>query len=67
MTTETHMRVAPIKIFPSLYNGSFSEASIRHLVFNEHRNGFAKCVRRIGRKVLIDLDEFESWIAEKKD
>lgn len=53
------------KKLPELYPGVFTEASIRWLIFNEKTNGFCSCVRRVGRKVLIDLDEFESWIRKQ--
>ncbi|CAB4128464.1 hypothetical protein UFOVP270_16 [uncultured Caudovirales phage] len=58
----TEKRLATIKKIPILYPDAFTESSIRWLVFNEKQNGFSKCIRRIGRKVLIDLDSFESWI-----
>jgi hypothetical protein len=60
-------RYAKVKQFPFLYDSIFSESSIRWLIFNEKTNGFSRCVRRIGRKVLIDLDEFEIWIDMKKN
>lgn len=60
------IRLSPIKKIPEHYSGAFTESSIRWLVFNENTNGFSKCVRRIGRKVLIDLDQFESWIDQQK-
>lgn len=41
---------------------AFSIASLRWLIFNKQTNGFSKCVRKIGRKVLIDLDQFEAWV-----
>lgn len=44
---------------------AFTENSIRWLIFHEKTNGFYRCVRRIGRKVLIDANEFESWIARQ--
>lgn len=62
---------APFKRFSSVketaksYSDAFSESSIRWLIFNEKINGFSQCIRRIGRKVLIDLDEFEAWIAKQ--
>lgn len=37
---------------------------LRHLIFHEHENGFHKCVRRVGRRVLIDENAFFEWIAE---
>jgi hypothetical protein len=55
-------RLATPKRIPEIYPGVFSESSIRWLIFNEKSNGFSGCVRRIGRKVLIDLTAFEDWI-----
>lgn len=34
---------------------------LRHLIFYEHQNGFAYCVVRLGRRVLIDEDKFFEW------
>ncbi len=55
-------RLATVKTIPQLYPGAFSESSIRWLIFNEKENGFSACTRRIGKKVLIDLDAFEAFI-----
>ncbi|MCP5361141.1 MAG: hypothetical protein H6908_00655 [Hyphomicrobiales bacterium] len=38
---------------------------LRHLIFNEHANGFHQCVRRIGRRVLIDEAAFFCWVEEQ--
>jgi hypothetical protein len=40
----------------------FSEGTIRWWLFMSPRNGFQRCVRRIGRRVYIDTDELEAWI-----
>jgi len=48
-------------IFPA-----FSVSSLRYLIFNGKNNGFEKCVFRVGRKILIDLDLFEAWIDQKQ-
>ncbi len=40
-------------------------ASIRYYIFF-NKYGFAdKCVKRVGRKVLIDAVGFESWLKEQ--
>jgi len=44
-----------------------SESGLRWLIFNESNNGFTSCVRRIGRKVIIDYDSFEEWIDRQKE
>lgn len=59
-------RYVPPKKIPELFPEAFSEASVRWLIFNEQSNGFSRCVRRIGRKVLIDLDQFEMWIDQQR-
>lgn len=62
MTEVRIKRLASPKKIPEFYPGVFTESSVRWLIFNEKQNGFSRCVRRIGRKVLIDLDQFELWI-----
>ena len=52
-----------VKNLPSLYpDAGFTESSVRWWAFNAAENGFHYCVRRAGRKVLIDLDAFEEWM-----
>jgi len=36
----------------------FTEPALRNLIFFAETNGFADCILRVGRKVLIDEDEF---------
>lgn len=35
---------------------------LRHLIFHENTNGFHKCIRRVGRRVLIDESAFFEWV-----
>lgn len=35
---------------------------LRHLVFHANSNGFNKCIRRVGRRVLIDETAFFEWV-----
>ncbi|RLT90750.1 MAG: DNA-binding protein [Ketobacter sp. GenoA1] len=46
-------------------DAGITENSIRWLIFNGAENGFSRCIVRMGRKVLIDLDKFESWMDEQ--
>jgi hypothetical protein len=48
------------------YYPAFKESTIRNLIFNEETNGFKRCIRRIGKKILIDLTKFEQWVDEQK-
>lgn len=41
---------------------AFTEGSLRFNIFNAHRNGFKQCIRRIGRKILLDESEFFRWV-----
>jgi hypothetical protein len=44
-------------------NPAFSENSLRMLVFRADQNGLKNSVSRIGRKILINQESFEAWIA----
>ncbi len=58
-------RLATVKQTAEIYP-AFSTSSIRWLIFNGSQNGFIQCVRKIGVKVLIDLDTFETWVDAQK-
>lgn len=66
MSININKRLVPVKKIPEIYPGAFTQSSIRWLIVNENKNGFSCCVKRIGRKVLIDLDQFESWIDKQR-
>jgi hypothetical protein len=34
------------------------QGGLRHLIFNQQTNGFAKAFKRVGRRVLVDEAEF---------
>ena len=58
MTNHTYLTVRQTaEQFPA-----FSEAALRYMIFNEHTNGFHKCIRRIGGKVLISVEDFIEYI-----
>jgi hypothetical protein len=42
------------------------QGQLRALVFNEKNNGFDSCVRRVGKRVLIDEAEFFIWVDNQK-
>jgi len=70
------VRLATIKKMARMpqYEGAFTEASLRALVFNSAprksskgeipSNGLqeAGVIHRVGRKVLFNLDAFDSWL-----
>ena len=49
------------------HNPAFTEGGIRALIFRAERNGFHKCIRRIGRKILISKRAFVRWIEEQNE
>ena len=60
---ENNSRLSTVKNLPGKYpDAEITESSIRWLIFNAEHNGFHICIRRLGRKILIDLDQFESWL-----
>lgn len=44
---------------------AFPEGGLRYNIFHADKNGFTKCIRRIGRKVLLDEAEVFRWIDEQ--
>ena len=53
-------RLIPVGKWPQFHPWP-SVSSLRFLIFNEHSNGFHRCVLRIGRRVLIDEERFIEW------
>lgn len=49
------------------YPRIFTEGSLRHLIFNGERNGFGRCIIRIGRRLYIDLEALQEWMAKHRD
>lgn len=41
---------------------AFTQGSIRWLIFNGEKTGFNKVVRKIGRKVILSLNEFKRFV-----
>jgi hypothetical protein len=55
-----------IKNFVRKYPDFLSEAGIRHLIFYEHQNGFHVCVKRVGRRILLDEEAVFTWVDAQK-
>jgi hypothetical protein len=60
------IKIASVKNTAKLYQDSFTEWGLRRLIVFRKKNGFDKCIIRIGKKILIDLEEFEKWIKDKR-
>ncbi len=41
---------------------AFPEGGLRYLIFHAKSNGFQGCIRRLGRKILINEHDFFAWI-----
>lgn len=50
-----------VEIFPS-----FTGGGIRSMIFSNEWNFEGECIMRAGRKILIDVEAFESWIRKPK-
>lgn len=46
---------------------AFPEGGLRYSIFHSENNGFSKCIRRIGRKVLLDESKVFEWIDEQNN
>lgn len=46
---------------------AFPEGGLRYNIFHADTNGFKKCIRRVGRKILLDEGEVFRWIDEQND
>ena len=45
----------------------FTENTLRWWVFQSPENGFDRVIRRVGRRIYVDLEELEGWIEERTD
>ena len=47
--------------------GWLSKAYLRRLLNNRRTNGLDECTRRLGRKILICVEDFECWVNRQKE
>jgi hypothetical protein len=50
----------------SVFSPAFSEASLRWMIFNAETNGLNRALVKPGRRVLIDVPEFERWLESQR-
>ena len=43
----------------------FTAGQLRHFLLYRKKNGLAKCVRKIGKGLVIRMDLFDQWIEEQ--
>ena len=46
---------------------AFTEPAFRWMRFNGDSNGFNICVRKVGRRVLLDAESFERWLDQQQE
>lgn len=63
-TTQPTKRLIPVTDWSKYYPWP-PEGGLRHLIFNEHTNGFAAAFKRVGRRVLIDDNAFWNIVEEQ--
>ena len=39
-----------------------TQRALRHLIFHADKNGFERCIRRVGSRVLINESDFFAWV-----
>ena len=45
----------------------FTEPALRYLIFNSKKNGLDTCLIKIGKRILVDLSAFETWIISHRE
>lgn len=66
MTDSTNRRLIPLTQW-NQHHGYPPVGGLRHLVFHAKSNGFDKCIRRIGKRVLIDEPAYFAWVDEQSE
>lgn len=62
-TIESRRKFIPVKTFPNYFpEMGLTEGRLRWLIFNKEQNGFTVCIKRIGKRIFIDVDMFLTWI-----
>jgi hypothetical protein len=59
-------RLVPLTEWPARY-GSPPLGGLRHLVFHSRTNGFDKVIRRIGKRIYLDVIAFHLWVDEQNE
>jgi hypothetical protein len=63
---ELHRRLRTVKQLSAETGKSFTEGSLRWLIFNAQSNGLSHALIRVGGRVRIDLDKFNEWLANQR-
>ena len=66
MDNVTSPRLIPLTDWPK-HHAWPPLGGLRHLAFYRKTNGFNRCVKQVGRRLLIDEAAFFAWVAEQND
>ncbi len=61
ITTPARPTLLTVKQF-CLQNPAFTNGGLRWMLFHRQQNGLERAVVKVGRRVLINVDEFFRWI-----
>ena len=64
LTKQPSRRLIPVPDWPK-YHSWPPLGGLRHLIFHAKTNGFDRCIRRVGRRLLIDEAVFFAWVDEQ--
>lgn len=59
-------RLRSVRQLVEMYPHLFTEGGLRWTIFRRKHNGFDACIVRIGRRILIDTDQLERWMARHR-
>ena len=45
---------------------AFPQRKLRYLILKRDANGFSRCIRRIGKNIVINENEFVAWIEDQR-
>ncbi len=70
MQSKSQKTERPTRLIPVTRWGEHHDyppiGGLRHLIFHAKENGFAACLRRIGRRVLIDEAAYFEWVEDQQ-
>lgn len=64
MSNQMERRIIPVTQWNN-HHAWPPQGGLRYLIFNAHKNGFDKVIRRAGRRVLLDESAFFTWMDEQ--
>ncbi len=63
-TIEKTKKFVSLKQIPEIHP-AFTLPSLRWIIFNVKHNGSSMFIKRVGKKIVISLSDFEKWIEQQ--